>query len=99
MYYLIRETLEICGPEELVSGVAPYVAVLTPEEWRRDRDAFAMGIDMEGELPRVAQTRAVVNYDSLTGSIALPPKGLTGVDEYRFAFALDERGVEWIAGA
>ena len=99
MYYLIRETLEICGPEELVSGVAPYVAVLTPEEWRRDRDAFAMGIDMEGELPRVAQTRAVVNYDSLTGSIAIPDMAYEKQVAGRFAFALDEKGVVFIDGS
>jgi len=99
MYYLIRETLEICGPEELVSGVAPYVAVLTPEEWRRDRDAFAMGIDMEGELPRVAQTRAVVNYDSLTGSIAIPDMACEERMAGSFAFALDEKGVVFIDGS
>ncbi len=99
MYYLIRETLEICGPEELVSGVAPYVAVLTPEEWRRDRDAFAMGIDMEGELPRVAQTRAVVNYDSLTGSIAIPDMAYEEQVAGSFAFALDEKGVVFIDGS
>ena len=100
MYYFIRETLQRCTAAEITAGGAPYVAVLSPEEWRRDREIFAMGIDMEADLPTVAQTRAAVNYDSLTGSIAIPkimsqPEHVTG----SFAFALDEKGVVFIDGS
>ena len=31
MYYLIRESLTPCEPEDIASGGAQYVAVLTPE--------------------------------------------------------------------
>ena len=96
MYYLIRETLVPCTAEDIAAADAPYVAVLTPEEWRRDRERFAMGIDMEAELPAVSQTRAVVNYDSLTGSIAIPKLEFTEHVSGSFAFALDERGVVFI---
>ena len=96
MFYLIRESLEPCEAEAIREGAAPYVAAVTTAEWREKKDLFGMGMDMESEPAAAPVTRAWVNYDSLTGSIALPPKGLTGVDEYRFAFALDERGVVFI---
>ncbi|MBQ6197259.1 MAG: magnesium transporter CorA [Lachnospiraceae bacterium] len=96
MYYLIKETLRPCKAEEISSAGVPYVAVLTPEEWRRDKERFAMGIDMEADLPAVAQTRAVVNYDSLTGSIAIPRLGYAAHMTGSFAFALDEKGVVFI---
>ena len=96
MFYLIRESLEPCEAEAICEGAAPYVAAVTTAEWREKKDLFGMGMDMESEPAAAPVTRAWVNYDSLTGSIALPPKGLTGVDEYRFAFALDERGVVFI---
>ena len=96
MYYLIRETLEPCGVGDVPSADAPYVAILTPEEWRENRDVFAMGIDMEPEPVAAAQTRAVVNYDSLTGSIAIPSVGPGENVHGSFSFALDERGVVFI---
>lgn len=95
MYYLIRETLEPCAAEES-RGAVPYAAVLTPEEWRQERESFSMGIDMDVEKPAMAETRAMVNYDSLTGSIAVPDLGYAEHVEGCFAFALDEKGVVFI---
>nr|MBQ6242230.1 magnesium transporter CorA [Lachnospiraceae bacterium] len=99
MYYLIRETLAPCGADDIAAADAPYVAVLTPEEWRRDRERFAMGIDMDAVLPALSQTRAIVNYDSLTGNIAIPAVGESEHLAGSFAFALDERGVVFIDGS
>ena len=98
MYYLIRETLETCDAADIAAAGAPYVAILTPEEWQRDRDMFALGIDMETENPAAEETRAVVNYDSLTGSIFVPK--LEGSERISgsFSFALDEKGVVFIDG-
>jgi len=96
MYYLIRDTLVTCAAADVAAADAPYVAVLTPEEWQKNRDMFALGIDMETELPAVEETRAVVNYDSLTGSIAIPKLGYTEHLTGAFGFALDERGVVFI---
>lgn len=95
-YYLIRETLVSCTADDIADADAPYVAVLTPDEWRRERERFAMGIDMEADLPVLAQTRVEVNYDSLTGSIAIPAVGQSEHLSGAFAFALDERGVVFI---
>ena len=95
MYYLIRETLVPCAAKDILSD-APYVAVLTTEQWKSDKESFFMGIDMDIELPAPEQTRAVVNYDSLTGSIAIPKMGYTEHVSGSFAFALDENGVVFI---
>ncbi len=98
MYYQIRETLESCEAKDILTGEVPYVAILTPEEWKRDKARFAMGIDMEPEMSDTVQTRAVVNYDSLTGSITVPKMGYTDHESGSFAFALDEKGVVFIDG-
>ncbi len=95
MYYLIRETLVPCAAEEILSAT-PYVAVLTAEQWKNAKDSFVMGIDMDIDLPASEQTRAVVNYDSLTGSIAIPKMGYTEHVSGSFAFALDEKGIVFI---
>lgn len=95
MYYLIQETLIPCAAKDILSG-APYVAILTTEQWKAEKESFFMGIDMDIELPAPEQTRAVVNYDSLTGSIAIPKMGYTEHVSGSFAFALDEKGVVFI---
>ena len=95
MYYLIQETLVPCAAEDILSA-SQYVAVLTAEQWKNRKESFVMGIDMDIDLPAPEQTRAVVNYDSLTGSIAIPKMGYTEHVSGSFAFALDEKGVVFI---
>ena len=93
MYYLIRESLTPCGPEEIRTGGAQYVAILTGEEWRARRDSFDMVIDMEMEISAPHETKAVVNLDSLTGTLAIPDREDISGDGHCFSFALDEKGV------
>ena len=99
MFYLIRETLEPCEPEAIQAGGAPYAAVVSKAEWEKYRDLFGMGMDIESEPKALPVTRAVVNYDSLTGSIAIPDMGYTEHVSGSFAFALDEKGVVFIDGS
>ncbi|MCR4593810.1 MAG: magnesium transporter CorA [Clostridiales bacterium] len=99
MYYLIREKLEKCSKEDILSSGDQYVAILSPEEWEKEKDIFVMGIDMESDSPSFAQTRAVVNYDSLTGSLAIPKMAYTEHVSGLFAFALDEKGIVFIDGS
>lgn len=96
MYYLIESILRECTPEECHSGKAQYVAVLSPEEWQKERDSFEMGIDLDLNILQVHSTKAEVNYDSVTGTFSLPDRNdMTG--SYRkFAFALDEKGIVFI---
>ena len=96
--YLIRETLTPCSPKVLQGAGAPYVAVLTPEEWHKSADRFDMGIDMESGADQLHDTQAVVNWDSLTGSFSIPDRSNISGPRSRFAFALDEKGVVMIDG-
>lgn len=96
MFYLIRETLEACAEEELRGAKSQYVAVLTPDEWRRGRDRFDMGIDLELDIEDIHNTKAEVNYDSLTGKFLIPNRKNLEAKGDGFAFALDEKGVVFI---
>ncbi len=93
-YYLLKETLVSCSVEELERETdARFVALLTPAEWQRERERFNMGIELEPDTRDIHNTKAEVNYDSLTGTFQIPDRDdLTERDD-RFAFALDERGI------
>ena len=98
MYYLIKERLKECTSEELKKFNYQYVAVLTPEEWKEQQGLFDMGIDMElkTEVKDIHSTKAEVNYDSLTGTFSIPSRrNITGED-YKYSFALDEKGIVFI---
>jgi magnesium transporter len=93
MYYLIKDLLQECGAEEIKGGEAQYLAILTSEEWKEHREDFDMVIDMDRELTDRSETKAVVNYDSLTGSFSVPDRTDFSRKDHTFAFALDEKGI------
>ena len=95
MYYLIQETLVPCLAEDL-KGEEPFVAILTTKEWLERRESFDMGIDIYQDFTALRETKALVNYDCLTGSLSIPSRTLGDDSAVRFAFALDERGVFFI---
>lgn len=96
MYYLIKETLEECTLEDCRKREAPYVAVLTAEEWQEERADFDMGIDLEPNTRHIHNTKAEVNYDSLTGTFSIPNRRDFDKEEWHFAFAMDEKGIVFI---
>ena len=91
MYYLIKESLVPCSAEEIRKDGAQYVAVLTSQEWMQQRDSFDMLIDMELGAPQI--TKAVVNLDSLTGTLSIPDRNNISGPRNNFSFALDEKGI------
>ena len=93
MYYLIKESLSPCAPEDLTKGGAQYVAVLTTEEWQQRRDCFDMLIDMDMETVPPQETKAIVNQDSLTGTFSIPDRTDISGTPRAFSFALDEKGI------
>ncbi len=93
MYYLIRESLTPCAPEEIRTAGVQFVAVLTTEEWKTRRDSFDMIIDMDMETVNPRETKAVVNLDSLTGTFSFPDRQQISGPRHSFSFALDERGI------
>ena len=96
MYFLIEESLRQVSREELRNTDRQYAAVLSFDEWRKSRDSFEMGIDMDLDLSEIYTTKAEVNYDSLTGSFSIPNRDDFSGDDYQFAFALDEKGIVFI---
>ena len=96
MYFLIEDTLRKCSAKECRGGKSQYVAVLSPEEWQKERDCFDMGIDMDFDILEIHNTKAEVNYDSVTGTFALPDREDMSAEYRKFAFALDEKGIVFI---
>ncbi len=96
MFFLIEESLKEVSGEELRHADSSYVAILSSEEWERIRDSFDMGIELEPDISDIYTTKAEVNYDSLTGSFSIPDRNDFSKDDYKFAFALDEKGIVFI---
>jgi len=96
VFYLIEETLKEADRDELKNSDRQYVAVLSFEEWRNERESFEYGIDIEPELSEIYTTKAEVNYDSLTGSFSIPHRDDLSAEDSKFAFVLDEKGIVFI---
>ena len=96
-YYLLEENMRSCTAEELHGqSEHKYVAVLTTLEWQQERDRFDMGIDLEPDAGNIHNTKAEVNYDSLTGTFQIPDRKNIREGAFCFAFALDEKGIVFI---
>ncbi|MBP5600452.1 MAG: magnesium transporter CorA [Lachnospiraceae bacterium] len=95
MFYTIGELLEESSKEDFKNQGKQYVAILTYNEWNNNRDIFDLGIDMDTSISEIYTTKAEVNYDSLTGSFCIPDRSDFN-KEYKFAFALDEKGIVFI---
>ncbi len=96
-YYLIKETLVPCTAEDIKDSLYQYVAVLTTEEYLEARPAFGMGIDIDIDLSKISDTKAIVNYDCLSGTLNIPDHEEFNDRKFPIAFALDERGIVLIA--
>ena len=98
-FYQIKETLTPCSAEEIFSrkpGDPPYVVIMDPETWSRTKEKFDMVIDMDMDPSEVLETKAIVNFDSLTGTFYVPRRSEMGGNPHRCAFALDEKGIVFI---
>ena len=96
-YYLLTETIQPCSKADIPGNKATqYVAVLTTPEWERERESFDMGIELDLDSQNIHNTKAEVNYDSLTGSFQIPDRENLRGNEFCFSFALDEKGIVFI---
>lgn len=80
-FYQIKETLTPCSAEEIFSrkpGDPPYVVIMDPETWNRTKEKFDMVIDMDMDPSEVLETKAIVNFDSLTGTFYVPRRSEMG---------------------
>lgn len=96
MFFIIGESLQEVSREQLKNTDKQYVAVVSFDEWKESRDSFEMGIDMDQDISEMYTTKAEVNYDSLTGSFSIPNREDFSKEDYKFAFALDEKGIVFI---
>lgn len=96
MYYLIQESLNETEKENLKTTDSQYVAVVSAAEWKKSKDSFEMGIDMDPGTAEIYTTKAEVNYDSLTGSFSIPHRDNLSGEDCKFSFALDEKGIVFI---
>ena len=95
--YHLAETVQPCSEEELRDREnLQYVVVLTTPEWNLMRESFDMGIELEPDAGNIHNTKAEVNYDSLTGTFQIPDRDNIKGQAFRFAFALDEKGIVFI---
>lgn len=92
MYYEINDSFGECDINRIKQDKCQFVALLTAEEWKRDRESFDMGIDLEPDLSEIHTTYAEENYDSITGTFCIPNRN-DFWQEAKFAFALDEKGI------
>ena len=96
-YYLLAETVQPCSKAELLdSNSVQYAAILTTPEWERERESFDMGIELDLDARNIHNTKAEVNFDSLTGTFQIPDRENLKENEFCFAFALDEKGIVFI---
>lgn len=96
-YYLLEETIRPCSESELFEhGNKKYVAILSSPEWEKERDRFDMGIELEIDTKEIHNTKAEVNYDSMTGTFQIPDRENMLENDFCFAFALDEKGIVFI---
>ena len=98
-FYKIAETLKSSDLNALMEGPEQFVILTSPEDWTKLSPVLGMGIDMDLDLEQLQETKAVVNYDSLTGSFYIPDRKNLDAPGFSFAFALDERGIVIIDGS
>ena len=94
MFFAIEETLKKVSREEIKGK--QFVAVLSAEEWMKNKDSFEMGMDIEPDLNDIFLTKAEVNYDSLTGTFSIPDRKNPSGEDLKFAFVMDEKGIVFI---
>jgi magnesium transporter len=92
-FFLIKENLQECRIEDIEHAESPYCAIMTPEEYTANKDVFQMGIDMDLDLRHVMDTKVIVNFDSLTGTLNIPDNFTFSYDKFKIAFAMDEKGI------
>ncbi|MBQ1299596.1 MAG: hypothetical protein IIY25_00595 [Erysipelotrichaceae bacterium] len=96
MYYLIENTLREHPDIPVRDGNKPYVAILSPEQWQKESNDLDLGIDMDFETLDIHTTMAEVNYNSITGSFAIPYDNNRTIGYKKFAFVIDENGIIFI---
>ena len=92
-FYRISESLEQVSEQGLENRRHQYVVTMTEEEWAERNQFFGMEYDLELNPDEVLETKAVVNFSSLTGSFYIPDRKDICDTQYGISFALNQRGI------
>ncbi len=96
MHYLIKNNLEKIDKTAITNSQNQFVAILSYNEWKEEKNSFDMGIDIEPFTEEILSSEAKVNYDSITGTFSIPDRTNFENEYIKFAFALDEKGIVFI---
>lgn len=92
-FYLIDEYLQICEKEDIKNAGKPFVAVVNPQEYLENREYFNMGVDIDVDLKHVRDTKVIINYDAITGTLNVPDNFTFTEEKFKLGFVLDETGI------
>jgi len=97
-YYLIKNTLQEVDSDPFWDDGNITVAVMPMDEFMEKTNEYGLGVDMDlsFETGNIRTTKAIVNYDSFTGSISIPDRSDIFENEYNFLFAVRENGIVFI---
>ena len=80
-YYYLAESIQPCRAEDLRSlKGSKYVAVLSTSEWKRERDRFDMGIELEPDTADIPD-RSNLKERDYCFAFALDEKGIVFIDD------------------
>lgn len=99
-YYVFEESLNKSSLENCMKAPNGYVAIMDYEAFSKRCEELGFGIDIDftsmDESSPIFLTKAEVNYDSLTGTFAIPNREDLFGDDFGFHFVLDEKGIVFI---
>lgn len=98
-YYAIRESLvEIENDNAFFEDTEQTVELTGMDEFLAKAVDYGMGIDLDisYDSDAIRTTKALVNFDSLTGTFAIPDRSDIFGKPHSFLFAINERGVAFI---
>ena len=96
MYYQLTETLIESTQADCLNNSVPFIAVLTPEEWKSDRDRFGLELDMELDANPHKITKAESNYYSITGSLSFIDMSNIGGTHSFATFVIYDKGIIFV---
>lgn len=96
MYYLIEQTLKETPKKDIAKGKKRYVAVFDSNQWKSEKELYPFYSDLDNELLETNTTKAIVNYESLSGTFSIPNRSNMEEDDFCFAYALDKKGIVFV---
>ena len=95
-FFQIKEILTDSDQTAVDDEEYQYVAVLNQQEYMDAQDIFRMGLDIDLRINNLFNTKAVVNYNSLAGTLDIPKMPGDLPKNNHLAFMLDGDGIVFV---